>query len=262
MNFTHTFSECPNSVGRVTFKVCRTITWRALMDADAVLARLRAMANPKNVEGMARFGINPKDTLGISVWDLRKLAKEIGRDHRLALAVWDSGIHEARLLAAFVDEPEKVTAAQMDAWARDFDSWDVCDQACTDLFDQTRFAPAKAVAWSRRPEEFVKRGGFALMAGIAWHDKDAKDAAFAPFLEAIRREATDDRNYVKKAVSWALRNIGKRNLALNRKAVATASAIQKIDSKAARWIASDALRKLTGEAVQKRLREKRPRREL
>ena len=232
------------------------------MDADAVLTRLRSMADPRNVEGMARFGINPKDTLGISVWDLRKVAKDIGRDHGLALALWKTGVHEARLLAAFVDEPAKVTAAQMDAWARDFDSWDVCDQACTDLFHLTRFAPAKAVAWSRRPEEFVKRGGFAIMAGIAWHSKDANDAKFAPFLAAIRRESTDDRNYVKKAVSWALRNIGKRNLALNRKAVATARAIQKIDSRAARWIASDALRELMGEAVQRRLRQKRPRRDL
>ncbi len=220
------------------------------------------MANPKNVEGMARFGINPKDTLGISVWDLRKVAKDIGRDHGLALALWKTGVHEARLLAAFVDEPSKVTAAQMDAWARDFDSWDVCDQACTDLFDKTPHASAKALAWSRRRGEFVKRGGFALMAGIAWHSKTAKDADFLPFLEAITREAGDDRNYVKKAVSWALRNIGKRDPALNRRAVATARAIQKQDSKAARWIASDALRELTGEAVQKRLRDGRPRRDL
>lgn len=232
------------------------------MDAQEVLARLRSMANPANVEGMARFGINPRETLGISVPELRKVGKEIGSDHRLALALWATGIHEARLLAAFVDEPAEVTPPQMDAWARDFDSWDVCDQACTDLFDQTPHAHAKALEWSRRPEEFVKRGGFALMAGIAWHDKTAKDAAFLPFLEAIRREAADDRNYVKKAVSWALRNIGKRNSALNRKAVATAREIQRIDSKAARWIASDALRELTGPAVQRRLREGRPRKNL
>ncbi len=232
------------------------------MDADTVLAHLRSMASPKKVEGMARFGINPKDTLGISVWDLRRVAKEIGRDHGLALALWASGIHEARLLAAFVDEPAKVTPAQMDAWSRDFESWDVCDQACTDLFDQTPHAHAKALEWSRRQEEFVKRGGFALMAAIAWHDKVAKDAAFLPFFEAILRQAADDRNYVKKAVNWALRNIGKRNPALNRQAIAAAKAIQKIDSKAARWIASDALRELTGPAVQKRLREGRKRGDL
>ncbi len=265
MSFVQTIGPRPLRLGgRLTFKGPPAVPPHEVnaMDAEAVLGRLHSMANPKNVEGMARFGISSAKTLGISVYDLRKVAKEIGRDHRLALSLWKSSVHEARLLAAFVDEPAKVTPAQMDAWARDFDSWDVCDQACTDLFHRTRFAHAKAVAWSRRPEEFVKRGGFALMAGIAWHDRDARDASFAPFLEAIRREATDDRNYVKKAVSWALRNIGKRNPALNRKAVATARAMQKIDSRAARWIASDAIRELTGEAVQKRLREKRPRRDL
>ncbi len=235
---------------------------RPVPSADAVLARLRSMANPGNVEGMARFGISSTNTLGISVVDLRKVAKGIGRDHRLALALWKTGVHEARLLAAFVDEPAEVTPAQMDAWAGDFDSWDVCDQACTDLFDRTPHASAKALEWSRRREEFVKRGGFALMAGIAWHSKTAEDSDFLPFLEAIEREAGDDRNFVRKAVNWALRNIGKRNPALNKKAVATARAIQRQGTKAARWIASDALRELTGEAVQKRLRKGRPRKEI
>src|SRR3970282_1104274 len=137
------------------------------MDAPTVLARLRSMANPKNVEGMARFGINPKDTLGISVWDLRKVAKDIGRDHGLALALWKTGVDEPRLLAGFVDEPAKVTAAQMDAWARDFDSWDVCDQACTDLFYLTRFAPAKAGAGGRGPRGVLKGGGFGPLGGGA-----------------------------------------------------------------------------------------------
>jgi 3-methyladenine DNA glycosylase AlkD len=225
------------------------------VETDSILARLRSMADPKNVEGMARFGIKTTNTLGISLWDIRKLAKDIETDHSLALDLWKSGIREARMLAAFVDDPREVTAAQMDAWVRDFDSWDVCDTVTTDLFYRTPFARAKAIEWSRSPEEFVKRAGFATMAGIAWHDKDADDAAFLPFLEAIQRESTDNRNFVRKAASWALRNIGKRNFALNRKAVATARVMQKVDSRAARWIASDAIRELTGDAVQRRLKK-------
>lgn len=212
------------------------------------------MANPKNVEGMARFGISTQSTLGISLWDLRKIAKDLGTDHGLAIQLWSSGVHEARMLAAFVDDPAQVTEAQMDAWVRDFDSWDVCDTVTTDLFYRTPFARAKAIEWSRASKEFVKRAGFATMAGIAWHDKDASDSTFTPFFGAIVKAATDDRNYVRKGVSWALRNIGKRNLALNRKAIEAARRIRTIDARAARWIASDALRELTGDAVQRRLR--------
>lgn len=229
------------------------------MDAAAVLARLRPMANPRNVQGMARFGINTSNTLGISLWDLRKVAKSLGTDHELATQLWNSGVHEARMLAAFVDDPRRVTVGQMDSWVLDFNSWDVCDTATTDLFHRTPFAHAKAIEWSRAPEEFVKRAGFAMMAGIAWHDKAAKDADFLPFLDAIERDASDDRNFVRKAVNWALRNIGKRNLSLNRKAIATARRIQKIDSRAARWISLDALRELTGAAVQRRLGKAGPR---
>jgi 3-methyladenine DNA glycosylase AlkD len=225
------------------------------VETDAVLARLRSMADPKNLEGMARFGLKTTNTLGISLWDLRRLAKDIETDHSLALDLWESGVREARMLAAFVDDPREVTTAQMDAWVRDLDSWDVCDTVTTDLFYRTPFARARALEWSHAPEEFVKRAGFATMAGIAWHNKDAADAAFLPFLDAIERESTDDRNFVRKAVSWALRNIGKRNLALNRKAIATARRIKRIDSRAARWIASDAIRELTGDAVQRRLKK-------
>lgn len=213
------------------------------------------MASPKNVEGKERFGINTTNALGISLWDLRKFAKEIGRDHAIAQGLWDSGIHEARMLAAFVDDPAWVTERQMDAWVRDFDSWDICDTVTTDLFYRTPSAREKAIEWSRAPEEFVRRAGFAMMAGIAWHDREARDAAFLPFLRAIERGATDDRNYVRKSASWALRNIGKRNLALNRKAIATATKFRNIDSRSARWIASDALRELTSDAVQKRLKQ-------
>lgn len=229
------------------------------MDVDEVLARLRSMADPKNIEVMTRFGIATTKALGISLWDLRKLAKDIPMDHGLALRLWKSGVREARMLAAFVDDPSRVPEAQMDSWVRDLDSWDVCDTVTTDLFYRTPFAHQKAIEWSRSPEEFVKRASFATMAGIAWHDRDAKDPVFGPFLTAIVRGATDDRNFVRKAVSWALRNIGKRNLALNRKAIATARELQKIDSRAARWIASDALRELTGDAVQRRLRAREQR---
>jgi 3-methyladenine DNA glycosylase AlkD len=228
------------------------------MKTQEIVRELKSMANPKNVEGMARFGIRSKDTLGISIYDLRPMAKRIGRDHRIAGELWSTGIHEARLLAGFIDEPEKVTERQMEAWASDFDSWDVVDQVCSSLFDQTEFAYAKAVEWSKREEEFVKRAGFVLMAALSVHDKDAEDGVFVKFLPIIKRESTDERNFVKKAVNWALRQIGKRDLALNAAAVKAAREIQKIDSKSARWIAADALRELTGDKVRKRLTD-RPR---
>ena len=185
---------------------------------------------------MARFGINPKNTYGVSIPVLRKMAKELGRDHSLALKLWESGIHEARILAALIDLPEKATGSQMDRWADDFDSWDVCDACCSNLFDKTKVAYQKASEWSSRREEFVKRAGFALMAALAVHDKKATDSKFLAFLPAIKREATDDRNFVRKAVNWALRQIGKRNLKLNRAAVRTAKEIQEIDSRSANCV--------------------------
>ena len=225
------------------------------MKYEQILKKLKSQANKKNVEGMARFGINPKNTLGISIYVLRPMAKEIGKDHRLAQQLWKSGIHEARILAVFIDEPQKVTDVQMEKWAADFDSWDVCDQACTDLFDKTSLGWKKAVEWSKRKEEFVKRGAFALMAGLASHDKSASNADFEKLLPIIERESWDDRNFVRKAVNWALRNIGKRNRILNKKAISTAKRIKKMDYKAARWIAADALRELTSDNVQKRLKK-------
>lgn len=226
------------------------------MDTNEIIKKLKSMESPKDREGMARFGINPNKTLGISVYKLRDMAKCIGKNHNLAQQLWASCIHEARLLAAFIDEPNKVTERQMDSWAKDFDSWDVCDEVSTDLFDQTPFTYKKAIEWSSREEEFVKRAAFALMAGLSVHDKKAADKEFERFLLVIRRESTDERNFVKKAVNWALRNIGKRNLALNKKAIEMAREIQKIDSKSARWIASDALRELQSAKVQERLRKK------
>lgn len=227
------------------------------MTADELVAELRAMANPRNVEGMARFGISSTNTLGVSVPALRALAKRAGRDHALALALWATGIHEAHILAALVDVPAQVTRRQMDRWAADFDSWDVVDGCCGDLFDKTPFAYDKAMQWSARRPEYVKRAGFVLMAALAVHDKRASDSAFLAFLPVIVRESGDDRNFVKKAVNWALRNIGKRSPALNRRAVAVAQELQARESRAARWIASDALRELASDAVQKRIRAPR-----
>lgn len=224
------------------------------MKYEKVLEKLKTMASPENVEGMARYGINPKNNLGISIYKLRPLAKDIGKNHELALRLWDSGIHDARLLAVFIEDPAKVTREQMDSWAEDFDSWDVCDQACTSLFDSTPFAWSKVIEWAKRDEEFVKRGAFSLIAGLAVHDKKADDTKFEELFPIIKRESTDERNYVKKAVNWALRNIGKRNIKLNKKTLKTAREIQKIDSKTARWIASDTIRELTSEKIQKKLR--------
>jgi 3-methyladenine DNA glycosylase AlkD len=219
---------------------------------EEILARLHALANPDNVAGMAHYGINTQGTLGISIYTLRPIAKEIGRDHALALALWDSGVHEARILASYIDDPLQVTEAQLERWVLDFDSWDVCDQVC-DLFGRTPFAYPKAFEWTLRSEEFVKRAGFVLMAELAAHDKKAPDEKLAQFLPVIVRESADERNFVRKAVNWALRNIGKRNRHLNELAIETARQIHQIPSKTARWIATDALRELTGEKVQARL---------
>ena len=221
-----------------------------------ILKRLKSLSNPDAVMGMARFGINPENTYGISIPDLRKMAKEIGRDHPLAQELWSSGIHEARILAGMIDDPKMVTEEQMESWVKDFDSWDVCDQCCMNLFEETKSAYQKCVEWSSREEEFVKRAGFVLMARLAVSDKSAKDEMFLKFLPVIEREAIDNRNFVKKAVSWALRQIGKRNIQLNKMAIRTAKKIQGMDSKSAKWIASDAIQELTSKEVQERLQGK------
>jgi 3-methyladenine DNA glycosylase AlkD len=220
-----------------------------------IINKLKSLARPEVVKEMARFGISPKNTYGVSIPSLRKMVKEIGMDHELALKLWDSKIHEARILASLIDDPEMVTEEQMEKWAKDFDSWDVCDLCCGNLFDKTVYAYKMAVEWSSREEEFVKRAGFVLMATLAVHDKKARDENFLKFFPLMIREATDNRNYVKKGVNWALRQIGKRNLGLNKKAIKTAQKIKIIESKAAKWIASDAIRELKSESVQKRLRK-------
>jgi len=224
------------------------------VEYEEIIKTLKSHSNPKNVAGMARFGINSKNTLGVSIPVLRKIAKENGKNHTLAGELWNSGIHEARILASYVDDPENVTEKQMDDWVADFDSWDVCDQVCSSLFDKTPFAHRKAAEWSRRKEEFVKRAGFAMIAALAIHDKQAADSAFVKFLPIIKRESVDERNFVRKAVNWALRQIGKRNKRLNAAAIKAANEIEKIDSKAAKWIAKDALRELRSSAVQKRIK--------
>lgn len=204
---------------------------------------------------MARFGINPERALGVRIPDIRHLAKELGTDHSLALALWRTEVHEARILASMVADPERVTERQMESWVRGIDSWDVCDQVCGNLFDRTPFAPAKAVEWAGREQEFVKRAGFAIMAWRAVHDRAADDREFLELLPVIEREAGDPRNFVKKAVSWALRQIGKRSRPLNRAAAAVAKRLAEGgESPAARWVGRDALRELNSDAVRARLR--------
>jgi 3-methyladenine DNA glycosylase AlkD len=220
-----------------------------------VLGKLTRKANSNNLEGMARYGIAVENRLGVSIPDTRTIAREIGRDHQLALGLWKTGIAEARILASMIDDPNRTTEKQAERWVRDFNSWDVCDQVCQNLFDKAPWAWKTIPEWAGRDEEFVKRAAFALAACVASHDKAAADERFIRLLPIVRNGATDERNYVRKAVNWALRNIGKRNARLNRAALKLAREIQRLDSKAARWIAADAIRELESEAVRRRLQQ-------
>jgi 3-methyladenine DNA glycosylase AlkD len=222
----------------------------------AVLRELKGLADPKVRAKMEYFGVRVPKAHGISVPVLHQFARHIGKDHQLARQLWRTGIHEARILATLIGESEKVTAAEMDRWARDFDSWDVVDAACCYLYAQTTHAWSKAKAWSRRREDFVKRASFSLIAYLSYKEKEAADGRFVRFLRVIEREAHDERNFVKKAVNWALRNIGKRNKRLNREAIRAAERIRRQGSRPARWIAADALRELKSPAVQIRLQRK------
>jgi 3-methyladenine DNA glycosylase AlkD len=228
-------------------------------DARAVVAELRAKASAKVREGMARYAIPSEHALGVSVGALRAYAKTLGRDHALALALWKTEIYEARLLATFVDEPALVTAAQMDAWCRDFDSWALCDTACFALFDRTPHAWKKVAAWAGRRDEFTKRAAFALLAGLAVHDKASPDAPFERGLALIERAAADERNFVVKGVNWALRSVGKRNARLHAAALATARRLALSDAAAPRWVGKDALRDLGSAASRRRLARLRTR---
>lgn len=223
------------------------------MTSDDIIKQLKSQKNEKNITGMARFGIQGKNMLGISMPVLRKMAKEIKKSdsdvHKLAQELWGSGIHEAKILASLIDKSELVTSSQMDSWIRDFDSWDVCDQVCMNLFCKTQFAPKKIGEWVKRNSEFERRAGFALLATWAWKRKDINDKEIAQFLPLTIKYATDERNYVKKAVNWALRQIGKRSVYLKKEALKTAQAILKLnpptgENKTAVWIAKDAIREL------------------
>lgn len=227
------------------------------MQYNDILKKLKTLSNPEAVEGMAKYGIIPEKTYGVSIPELRKIAKKTGKNHALAQQLWASNTRETRILASMIEDPEMVTEEQMDSWVREFDYWEICDQCIMNLFRWTKFAKQKAVEWSSKDEEFVKRAGFVLMACLAVSDKKAGDEQFEVFLPIIKREAADSRTYVKKAVNWALRQIGKRNLDLNSKAIETAEEIRQLDSKTAKWNASNALRELSGEVIQKRLRRQK-----
>lgn len=223
------------------------------MTTKQLLNKLRKMENPKNVVGMAKFGINPNNTLGISVTALREIAKEVKKEeknkkklHQIAAELWASEIHEARILTTLLDDPGLVTESQADLWVKDLESWDITDGFCMNLIDRTLFAFEKAKEWVGREEEFVRRAGFALMASLSVHDKESKDARFEGFFPLIKKYSTDERNFARKAVSWALRSIGKRNQTLLPKAIKVAQEIEQVDSKSARWIAKDALKELRG----------------
>ncbi len=211
---------------------------------DQIIATLKEHGSAQGVEGMLRFGSRPAHPLGVAIPVLRKMARTIGRDHPLALELWNSGIHEAKLLASMIADPRLISPQQMDEWVNDFDTWDVCDQVCGNLFDRTPHAYQKAVEWCHRKPEFVRRAGFVMMAELAVHDKQASDEAFLQFFPLIKQYATDERNFVKKAVSWALRQIGKRNSHLRVLAVEWADALKQTNSKTAQWIAKDVLREL------------------
>lgn len=222
-----------------------------------ILEQLHTLADESNLPGMARFGIETSSgRLGISVSHLRMIAKETGKDHELALALWDTAIPEARILASMIADPSRVTSSQMNAWVRDFNSWDICDQVCSNLFDKTPFAWEKIEEWAADECEFVRRAGYVMIACLAVHAKSAPDESFTAVFPIITAGATDPRNFVRKAVNWAVRSIGKRNPTLNKAAITLSEEILTIDNKTARWIARDALRELTSDKVQARLCKK------
>lgn len=231
------------------------------MTADEIVKKLKSLENPVNIAGMARFGIVTKKAFGISAPVLKSLAKEVKKQtqdrHALALELWQTGIHEARAIAYLIDDVKQVTEGQMESWVKDFDNWAICDGTCGTLFCKTQFAYQKAFEWSEREEEFIKRAGLVLPAWLAVHDKKADDIKIAQFLPILESKADDERNFIKKAVNWSLRQIGKRNLHLNNLAIETAEKIKAQGTKSARWIAADALRELTNEKVLERLNKKR-----
>lgn len=224
--------------------------------ADDVIAEIRSLGSEKNRAGMARYGINTSRAFGVSLAALEPIARRHRRDHALALALWKTGWHEARILAAVIDDPKVVSPEQMDRWAADFDSWDLCDQACMKLFARTPYVLEKVRAWADDEREFVRRAAFATIAGYVVHAKEAPDSVFLDFLPIIEEHATDPRNYVKKAVNWALRQIGKHSFALHGRALALAERLAASGDGTARWIGRDAVRELSDPARIARLRTK------
>ncbi len=224
------------------------------MEYEAIIQELKSLSKPENVKGMARFGINSKKAYGIKMPELRRIAKNTGKNHELAEKLWHAGYNETKILASLIEDPKNVTENQMEKWAIGFNSWDICDQCCINLFHKTPFVYKKIFEWSERKEEFIKRAAFTLIAVLAVHDKKTTDTKFKQFYPLIIRESTDNRNYVKKAVNWALRQIGKKNRNLNNESIKIAEQIREIDAKSAKWIAADALRELKSEKVQERLK--------
>lgn len=224
------------------------------MTAEQVLAELKKHTNKKNLAGMSRFGINTEKAFGISIPILRALAKEIGKDHKLAVELWKSEFHEARILCSMIAEADKVTPALMNKWAKDFNSWDLCDQCCNNLFVFTPFSLDKILEWNDSPLEYVKRASFVLIAVSAVHNKAWSDKDFTGFLPLITKHSADERNFVKKAVNWALRSIGKRNVRLNRIAIQFSEELSESTAKSAKWIALDSLKELTNKKIQLRLK--------
>ena len=220
---------------------------------ESVLASLEQLSTQRDLDNLARFGIAATNPLGVSMSNIQSLAKRLGQSHELAAALWDTNVYEARLLTSFVDEPERVTAAQMDRWCRDFDNWGICDTVCFKLFDRTPHAWKKVAQWSDKSEEFIKRAAFALLASLAAHDKSATDQQFLDSLPLIERAATDDRNFVKKGVSWALRAVGRRNATINAAAVIVAKRLATSTEPAARWIGKSAVKELTSALVKRQL---------
>ena len=227
------------------------------MNAKEILKALKPLGKPENVEEMSKFGIASDTAYGVPIPVLRKFAKEFKNNHKLAQELWNSNVHEGKLLAAFIDNPKEITEEQMQEWVNDFYSWDICDQICSNLFDKTPFAYDKAIEWSKEEKEFVRRAGFVMMAVLAVHDKNANNEKFLQFFPLIEIYSDDDRNFVKKAVNWALRQIGKRNLLLHKKVLSLAKKIKKLDSKSAKWIAADAIRELENEKIIKRIKSKK-----
>lgn len=223
------------------------------MTKNEVMQWLERQGSRRNVEGMARYGIVAERAFGVSMGTLQSLSKRLGKDHALSLALWKSGWYEARLLAALVGDPDRVTRRQMNAWAAGFENWADCDTVCFKLFDRTPFAWEKARQWAKSPRELVKRGGFVLMACLALHDKTAPDRSFLSFLPEIEKGAHDERNFVKKGVSWALRSIGRRNLTLNAATLELAKRLAQSEEAACRWVGKDALRELASPKVRAQL---------